>query len=174
MTFNPSLFYYLLYVVEQWSSIGGPGPHPAHRPPICGPQTVIPSLCVLVGSARVYRDLSPCQWYTDNVLLGHSLLRAQFLTFIFIFWSSSHIDILLAVGAKIAWKWSVPSSLFKENWTVKIGSLKKNGLKFAFILRLTSTRSMCSICQETIAVMKISNLKRHYEMKHRNFEETFP
>ena len=33
---------------------------------------------------------------------------------------------------------------------------------------------MCLICQETIAVMKISNLKWHYEMKHRNFEETFP
>ena len=52
---------------------------------------------------------------------------------------------------------------------------KKNGLNiFAFILPLTSTRPMCLICQETIAVIKISNLKWHYEMKHRNFEETFP
>ena len=32
---------------------------------------------------------------------------------------------------------------------------------------------MCLVCQETIAVMKISNLKR-YETKHGNFEETFP
>ena len=27
---------------------------------------------------------------------------------------------------------------------------------------------------ETIAVMKMSNLKQHYETTHRNFEETFP
>ena len=39
---------------------------------------------------------------------------------------------------------------------------------------INSTRPMCLICQETIAVIKISNLKWHYEMKHRNFEETFP
>ena len=46
--------------LEQRSSIGGP------RPPVCGPQTVIPSPCVLVGSVRVHRDLSPWQWYTDS------------------------------------------------------------------------------------------------------------
>ena len=33
---------------------------------------------------------------------------------------------------------------------------------------------MCLTCQETIAVTKISNLKLHYETKHRHFEETFP
>ena len=53
---------------------------------------------------------------------------------------------------------------FKEEWTEKC----------AFILPPTSTRPMCLICQETIAVMKISNLKWHHETKHRNFEETFP
>ena len=46
--------------------------------------------------------------------------------------------------------------------------------KCAFILPPTSTRPMCLICQETIAAMKISNFKRHYETKNRNFEETFP
>ena len=39
---------------HQWSSI------------FCGPRTVTPSPCVLVGSARVYRDLSPCQRHTDS------------------------------------------------------------------------------------------------------------
>ena len=53
---------------------------------------------------------------------------------------------------------------FTEEWTEKC----------ALILPPTSTRPMCLICQETIAVMKISNLKQHYETKHRNFEETFP
>ena len=52
-------------LLQQRSSIGGPGPHLACRPPVCGPQTVIPSLCVLVGSARVHRDLSPSKRYTD-------------------------------------------------------------------------------------------------------------
>ena len=52
---------------------------------------------------------------------------------------------------------------FKEEWK-----------KCAFILPPTSTRPMCLTCQETMAVMKISSLKRHYETKHRNFEETFP
>ena len=46
--------------------------------------------------------------------------------------------------------------------------------KCAFVLPPTSTRRMCLICQETVAMMKIFNLKWHYETKHRNFEETFP
>ena len=45
----------LCYCIDQWSST-----------PICGPRTIIPSLCVLVGSAQVCRELSPCQWYTDR------------------------------------------------------------------------------------------------------------
>ena len=57
---------------------------------------------------------------------------------------------------------------FKGEWTEKI----------AFILPPSSTRpqyaQVCSICQETIAVMKISSLKRHHETKRRNFKETFP
>ena len=54
-------------------------------------------------------------------------------------------------------------STIQEEWTEKL----------AFILPPTSTWPMCWICQ-TIAVMKISYLKRHYELKHGNFEETFP
>ena len=53
---------------------------------------------------------------------------------------------------------------FEEEWTEKS----------AFVLPPTSTKRMCLVCLETIAVMKISNLKWHYETKHRHFEETFP
>ena len=98
-------------------------------PPICGPQTVIPSPCVLVGSAHVYRDLSPCQGYTEKVLLGHSLLLL--FNFHFRFWSNSHVCVLPAVGA---------SSLLKEKRTVQIGNSRKNGQRFAFILPPTSTQ----------------------------------
>ena len=107
-------------------------------------------------SARVYRDLSPCPQYTAHAIF----------IFYFRFWSSS-FDILLVVGAKIAWKWHVPSSLLKE--------FKKNGLKnLHFILPPASTRPMCLVCQETMAVMKISNLKRHHEIRHRNLYLSTP
>ena len=71
------------------------GLHPARRPPVCGPRTVIPSLCVLVGSARVYRDLSPCQRYTDS-WVTHCYERNFSQSFTFIFGAA---DIMLAVGA---------------------------------------------------------------------------
>ena len=65
-------------------------------------------------------------------------------------------------------------STAKKRGTVKIKFKEEWTEKFAFILPPTSTGTMCLIYQETIAVMKISNLKRHYETKHRNFVETFP
>ena len=42
-----------------------------------------------------------CYWVTAASTIFNFHLR---------FWSSSHIHILLAVGALIAWKWCVPSS----------------------------------------------------------------
>ena len=101
--------------------------------------------------------------------LGHSLLRAQFLTFTFVFGAGRHFAGWRSTKmacSKFTAKRKVDSEnrQFEEEWTEK----------FAFILPPTSTRPMCLICQETIAVMKISNLKWHYETKHRNFEETFP
>ena len=103
-----------------------------------------------------------CSWVT-------SLLQAQFFNFHFRFWSWSHIDILLAVGA---------SSPLKEKWTVKISSSRKNGLKHLHSFSLQPAQvpclCLCLICQETIAVMKISNLKQHYDMEHNNSAETFP
>jgi len=53
---------------------------------------------------------------------------------------------------------------FKDEWTEK----------YAFILPPTSTKPMCLICQETVALVKSGNLKRHYETKHSYFEATFP
>ena len=119
------------------------------RPPICGPQTVIPLSCVLVGSARVHQDLSFLEQFANSHFAG---CRSQ--------------DCTKMVCSKFTAKRRVDSEnqQFKEEWTEKC----------AFILPPTSTRPMCLICQETIAVMKISNLKWHHETKHRNFEETFP
>ena len=53
---------------------------------------------------------------------------------------------------------------FKDEWTEK----------YAFILPPASTKPMCLICQETVALVKSGNLKRHYETKHDYFEATFP
>ena len=108
----------------------------------------------------------PVSMPTIHRQLGHSLLQVQFLsfTFHFRFWSSSHIYILPAAGA---------SSLLKEKWSVKICNLRKNVLKHLHLFSLQPA-PMCLICQETIAVMKISNLKQHYETKNKNFEEPFP
>ena len=82
--------------------------------------------------------------------LGHSLLWVQFLTFTFVF-GVVRLDCTKMVSSKFTAKRKADSEnrQFKEEWTKK----------FAFILPPTSTRPMCLICQETIAVMKISNLK---------------
>lgn len=33
---------------------------------------------------------------------------------------------------------------------------------------------MCLICQQTVALIKSSNIKRHYETKHKSYAEKFP
>ena len=52
--------------------------------------------------------------------------------------------------------------------TTKTDILKMNGL--------TNTCSLlCLLCVETVALIKSGNIKRHYESKHRSFEEkAFP
>lgn len=37
-----------------------------------------------------------------------------------------------------------------------------------------STKPVCLICSETVALIKCANVKRHYETKHKGFEETYP
>ena len=44
---------------------------------------------------------------------------------------------------------------FKTEWTDK----------YAFVLPLGSTKPMCLICNETVALVKSGNVKRHYETK---------
>lgn len=53
---------------------------------------------------------------------------------------------------------------FKEEWTEK----------YAFILPQSSTKPMCLICTETVAIIKSGNVKRHYESKHSYFEKQYP
>ncbi|KAM9307699.1 general transcription factor II-I repeat domain-containing protein 2B-like [Gastrophryne carolinensis] len=53
---------------------------------------------------------------------------------------------------------------FKEEWTEK----------YCFILIATHSKPMCLICNETVALVKSSNVKRHYETKHKSFEQQYP
>ena len=51
--------------------------------------------------------------------------------------------------------------------TTKTDILKMNGL--------TNTCSLlCLLCVETVTLIKSGNIKRHYESKHRSFEEKYP
>ena len=53
---------------------------------------------------------------------------------------------------------------FKTEWTDK----------YAFVLPVGSTKPMCLICNETVALVKSGNVKRHYETKHAHFEQKYP
>jgi len=46
--------------------------------------------------------------------------------------------------------------------------------KYAFVLPVGSTKPMCLICNETVALVKSGNMKRHYETKHAHFEQNYP
>ena len=45
---------------------------------------------------------------------------------------------------------------------------------FLFIRPTGSTQPVCLICSETVALIKSANVKRHYETKHKAFEQTYP
>src|SRR4029434_9349482 len=53
---------------------------------------------------------------------------------------------------------------FKTDWTDK----------YAFVLPVGSTKPMSLICNETVALVKSGNVKRHYETKHAHFEQKYP
>ena len=53
---------------------------------------------------------------------------------------------------------------FKEEWTDL----------FMFILPACSSKPVCLICSETVALVKSSNVKRHYETKHKEFDINYP
>ena len=42
--------------------------------------------------------------------------------------------------------------------------------KYAFVLPTVSTKPMCLICNETVALVKSGNVKPHYETKHGHFD----
>ncbi len=44
---------------------------------------------------------------------------------------------------------------------------------FMFILPTGSTKPVCLICSETVALIKSGNVKRHYETKHKGYEQTY-
>lgn len=52
---------------------------------------------------------------------------------------------------------------FKDEWAEN----------YAFILPAKSSKPVCLICTESIAVVKSGNVKRHYETKHSNFENFY-
>ncbi len=43
-----------------------------------------------------------------------------------------------------------------------------------FILPTGSTKPVCLICSETVALIKSGNVKRHYETKYKGYEQTYP
>ena len=53
---------------------------------------------------------------------------------------------------------------FKTGWTDN----------YAFVLHVGSTKPMCLICNETVALVKSGKVKRHYETKHAHFEQKYP
>src|SRR4029434_2672881 len=53
---------------------------------------------------------------------------------------------------------------FKTEWTDK----------YAFVLPVGSTKLMCLICNETVALVKSGKVKRHYETKHAHFAQKYP
>ena len=53
---------------------------------------------------------------------------------------------------------------FKKEWTDN----------YAFVLPVGSTKPMCLICNDMVALVKSSNVKRHYELKHGHFERNYP
>ncbi|MBN3304818.1 SCND3 protein, partial [Amia calva] len=45
---------------------------------------------------------------------------------------------------------------------------------YAFVLPVGSTKPMCLICNETVAIVKSGNVKRHYDSKHGHFDHNYP
>jgi hypothetical protein len=54
--------------------------------------------------------------------------------------------------------------LFQDSWTEN----------YLFVLSPSGNKPVCLLCNESIAVVKQSNIKRHFEKKHATFNEQFP
>src|SRR4029434_5732790 len=53
---------------------------------------------------------------------------------------------------------------YKTEWTDK----------YVFALTVGSTKPMCLICNETVALVKSDNVKHYYETKHAHFQQNDP
>ena len=60
-------------------------------------------------------------------------------------------------------KFDNENRLFKEEWIEP----------YAFILPTASSNPHCLICSQSIALVKSSNLKPHYESKHSGLEKMY-
>ena len=60
-------------------------------------------------------------------------------------------------------KFDNENRLFKEEWKEQ----------YAFILPTGSSNPHCLICSQSVALVKSSNLKRHYESRHGGFEKMY-
>src|SRR4029434_6889344 len=71
--------------------------------------------------------------------------------------------------------WCALNPTRNEKLIPKIANLRQSGLnKYAFALAVGSSKPMCLICNETVALVKSGNVKRHYETKHAHFAQNYP
>lgn len=69
-----------------------------------------------------------------------------------------HVSMAYSKKRKVDSKYRI----FKDEWTEK----------YTFILPMTSTKTMCLTCSESVALVKSANVKRHYDTKHSHFDQT--
>src|SRR4029434_8816836 len=71
--------------------------------------------------------------------------------------------------------WRALNPTKREKLIPKIAKIQTDWTdKYAFVLPVGSTQPMCLICNETVALVKSGNVKRHYETKHAHFEQKYP
>ena len=52
--------------------------------------------------------------------------------------------------------------------------LMTNGRTHLFILPPSSTKSVCFLCESTVALIKSQSIERQYEKRHRDFDRDCP
>lgn len=45
---------------------------------------------------------------------------------------------------------------------------------YKIISPISKPKPVCLICSDTMVIFKSNNVKRHYEMMHKSFEQTYP
>src|SRR4029434_1736068 len=71
--------------------------------------------------------------------------------------------------------WRALNPTKNEKLIPKIANLKQSGLTSVHLCCLWGAQNRCFlICNETVALVKSGNVKRHYETKHAHFEQKYP